>query len=80
MKRKWFLMLASLFLSTTIVAGCNAEGDPAPPVDEDIRVKDPFQKADEIEEDGEQRSEAEENRDEEMEEDFEETVEDLEHE
>lgn len=82
MNKKWFLLLASLFLSTLIVGGCNDDADPAPPQadtnEEGVSVEDPLEKADDMGEDAEQRSDAEENRDEEVEEDFEESVDDLE--
>jgi hypothetical protein len=83
MNKKWFLMLVSLFLSTMIVVGCNNdEGDPAPPqedtTEDDPSVEDPLEKANDLGEDAEQRSDAEENRDEKVEENFEESVDDLE--
>jgi hypothetical protein len=34
MNKKWFLLLASLMLSAFMVAGCGANDDPSPPVDE----------------------------------------------
>ncbi|MBY0096150.1 hypothetical protein [Mesobacillus maritimus] len=34
MNKKWFLLLASLMLSALMVAGCGANDDPSPPVDE----------------------------------------------
>lgn len=79
MNKKWFLLLlANLFISALVVAGCNdTEADPAPP-GEDTNMEDPLEKSEDMGDEGELRSDSEENRDEEIEENFEESVDDLE--
>lgn len=51
MNKKWFLVIASMMLSALMVAGCGANDDPSPPVNEDQEQApledDPLQDAEE---------------------------------
>ena len=87
MKRKWLLLFASLFLSITMVVGCNNDDQTPPPPDvhnqedtiqEEPAVKEPQEKAEDLSEDANEVTESEKRRDKEMEENFEESVENLE--
>ena len=91
MKRKWLLLFASLFLSITMVVGCNNDDQTPPPPNvhnqednqedtsqEEPSVKEPQEKAEDLSEDADEVTESEKRRDKKMEENFEESVENLE--
>jgi len=61
MKKKWYLMFASVLLASGIAAGCNDDEDPAPPPEdpreEKPSVENPKEKAEELEEEFEGENE-----------------------
>ncbi|WP_404328171.1 hypothetical protein [Mesobacillus maritimus] len=65
MNKKWFLLLASIMLSAVMVAGCGANDDPSPPVDENQEEapfeNDPLHDAEDSRDDIGENNDAEEN-------------------
>ncbi|MGM0901105.1 MAG: hypothetical protein ACQEXB_08385 [Bacillota bacterium] len=65
MNKKWFLLLASIMLSAFMVAGCGANDDPSPPVDENQEEapfeNDPLHDAEDSRDDIGENNDAEEN-------------------